>query len=130
MKKMILNARWTRVFGLILLLLGSLSLLLVLYPLLTESSRYYSPVLLCFGTFLFLMAFLFLFFPGKHPISVREIIYESDGSLLNGKKMKTLDDISRDLGLALRTQKVPRVIYTVWGIASLIFSIYWGFFFF
>ena len=121
MKEYFMNMRMTRAFGLVALLFGTLALMLVLIPLYSGSSNYYSPALLWGGTLIFLISPLFIIFPGKETPSVKEYL-EEDYSEDN------TDPLSGD-----EQDGSPAIVVficLVWGGFSFIFSIYFGFFYF
>jgi hypothetical protein len=120
-KEYFMNMRITRAFGLIALLFGTLALMLVLMPLYSGSSNYYSPVLLWSGTFIFLASPLFILFPGKDTPSVREYLEEDDSE----DNMDPLSDDEQD-----GSPDIVVFICLIWGGFSFIFSIYFGFFYF
>jgi hypothetical protein len=121
MKEYFMNMRMTRAFGLFALLLGTLALMLVLMPLYSGSSNYYSPVLLWGGTLIFLLSPLFILFPGKDTPSVREFLEEDDSE----DNMDHLSDDEQN-----ESPAIVVLICLVWGVFSFIFSIYFGFFYF
>jgi len=123
MKEYFMDIRITRAFGLIALLFGTLALMLVLMPLYSGSSNYYSPALLWGGTFIFLVSPLFILFPGKDASSVRAFLEEADSE-------DDMDDLYEKDNEKEATSVIVFFICFIWGGFSFIFSIYFGFFYF